>query len=59
MTISELYMANTAWSAGVYIEVVSDRVGWRTLFEGNFIDMPEDIKKLNVRTFSDSLIITR
>lgn len=59
MTISELYMANTAWSAGVYIAVVSDRVGWRTLFEGNFIDMPEDIKKLNVRTFSDSLIITR
>lgn len=59
MTINELYMANTNWSAGVYIEVVSDRVNWRTLFEGNFIDMPEDIKKLNVRTFSDSMIITR
>lgn len=59
MTINELYLANTSWSAGAHIKVVSDRVDWRTLFEGNFIEMPEEIKKLNVRTFSDSVIVTR
>lgn len=59
MNINELYLANTSWSASSHIRVVSDRVECKTIFDGIFIFMPEEIKKLNVRTFNDSLIVTR
>lgn len=59
MTINELYVANTAWEPWSCVEVVSEKFNWRTLFKGSFIDMPEKIKTLNVRTFSNDLIYTR
>lgn len=58
MTIRELYLANCDWTHNNVLKVLDGNTP-RTLYEGNYFEMPIEIENLEVLTFKGCTIVTK
>ena len=58
MTIKELYFANCDWSSTTILEVIDGNVAIK-IYEGNYIEMPEAIRRMKCSTFEGNIIVTK
>ena len=58
MTIRELYFSNCDWGISTILEVIDGNVA-RIIYEGNYIEMPSEIRSMECSTFARNIIVTK